>query len=58
LHQQAAEAKGRSYRAIARHFNDQKIITRAGKKWTNEIIKRIIDRYLSGRGPGCRLLDN
>lgn len=36
-----------SYRAIARHLNDQKITTRAGKKWTNEIIKRIIDRHES-----------
>jgi hypothetical protein len=37
--------KRKNYRAIARYLNDQQIITRAGKKWTNEIIKRIIDRH-------------
>ncbi|MBY0412704.1 MAG: recombinase family protein [Bdellovibrionales bacterium] len=34
-----------SYRGIAHYLNDQKITTRTGKKWTNEIIKRIIDRH-------------
>jgi DNA invertase Pin-like site-specific DNA recombinase len=37
--------KAQSYRAIARYLNDQGITTRAGKEWTNEIIKRIIDRH-------------
>ena len=37
--------KAQSYRAIARYLNDQKISTRADKRWTNEIIKRIIDRH-------------
>jgi predicted transcriptional regulator len=37
--------KRKNYRAIARYLNDQKITTRAGEKWTNEIIKRIIDRH-------------
>jgi hypothetical protein len=37
--------KRKNNRAIARNLNDQKITTRAGKKWTNEIIKRIIDRH-------------
>ena len=34
-----------SYRAIARNLNAKKIKTRNGKVWTNEIIKRIIDRH-------------
>jgi transposase InsO family protein len=37
--------KRKNYRAIARYLNDQQITTRAGKKWTNEIIKRIINRH-------------
>jgi hypothetical protein len=37
--------KRKNYRAIARYLNDQQITTRAGKNWTNEIIKRIIDRH-------------
>ena len=43
IHRQRQKMK--SDRAIARYLNDQKITTRAGKKWTNEIIKRIIDRH-------------
>ncbi len=35
---------GESYRGIAGKLNDKGITTRTGKKWTNEIIKRIIDR--------------
>jgi hypothetical protein len=42
LHQQAAEAKGRSYRAIARHFNDQKIITRAGKNGPTKSLNELL----------------
>lgn len=37
--------KRKSYRAISRYLNEQQITTRAGNKWTNEIIKRIIDRH-------------
>jgi DNA invertase Pin-like site-specific DNA recombinase len=37
--------KAQSYRAIARYLNGKSITTRAGKEWTNEIIKRIIDRH-------------
>lgn len=37
--------KAQSYRAVARYLNGKKITTRAGKEWTNEIIKRIIDRH-------------
>jgi transposase-like protein len=36
---------GQSFRAIARHLNDRKLTTRAGKKWTHEIIKRIVTRH-------------
>lgn len=37
--------KAQSYRAVARYLNGKRITTRAGKEWTNEIIKRIIDRH-------------
>lgn len=37
--------KVQSYRGVARYLNAKRITTRAGKEWTNEIIKRIIDRH-------------
>jgi hypothetical protein len=36
---------GRSFRAIASRLNDRKLTTRAGKKWTHEIVKRIVARH-------------
>lgn len=38
---------GHSFRAISRNLNDQRILTRTGKKWTHELIKRVIDRHES-----------
>lgn len=36
--------KDESFRSIARHLNNKKVTTRLGKKWTHEIVKRVIER--------------
>ena len=36
---------GQSFRSIASRLNDRKLVTRTGKKWTHEVIKRIVNRH-------------
>lgn len=36
--------KGTAVKAIVQHLNDQKISTRYDKKWTPELVKKIIKR--------------
>ena len=43
IYRQWKNAQG--FRAIARSLNSQRILTRTGKKWTHELIKRIINRH-------------
>jgi hypothetical protein len=36
---------GKSFRAIARELQGQKIPTRTGKNWSHELIKKMVERY-------------